>query len=120
MTKKQFVVVEGERDGSQFATEVVLLNPDGTPWSPGGGGDVSVTWADVSGKPATFTPSEHTHDIADVTGLQDELDGKASKVNQGQASMLENGTDTAGRPWAAKDIADYVNAQIAAAIGAGE
>ena len=58
--------------------------------------------------------------IDDVEGLADALAGKASKVNQGQASMLEEGTDTAGRPWSAKDIADYVQAQIATAIGAGE
>lgn len=44
-----------------------------------GGGDepVTVTWANVSGKPSTFTPSAHTHVIEDVTGLQAELDGKA-------------------------------------------
>ena len=80
----------------------------------------AVAWGDVAGKPTTFAPSEHTHEIADVTGLQDALDAKAGKVNQGQYSMLETGTDTAGRPWAAKDIADYVNAQIAAAVGASE
>ena len=82
--------------------------------------DITVAWGDVTGKPSAFAPAAHTHEIADVTGLQDALDAKAGKVNQGQYSMLEAGTDTAGRPWAAKDIVDYVNAQIAAAVGASE
>lgn len=48
-----------------------------------GGGDepVTVTWANVSGKPSTFTPSAHTHVIGDVTGLQGELDSKADSAD---------------------------------------
>ena len=38
----------------------------------------AVTWGNVSGKPSTFTPSSHTHTIANVTGLQTALDGKAA------------------------------------------
>lgn len=38
----------------------------------------SVTWDNVSGKPSTFSPSSHTHTIANVTGLQTALDGKAA------------------------------------------
>lgn len=34
------------------------------------------TWTEVSGKPATFSPSTHTHPISEVTGLQTALDGK--------------------------------------------
>lgn len=34
------------------------------------------TWANLSGKPTTFTPSAHSHVIGDVTGLQSALDGK--------------------------------------------
>lgn len=34
------------------------------------------SWNNLAGKPATFTPSAHTHAIADVTGLQAALDGK--------------------------------------------
>lgn len=36
----------------------------------------SVAWGDITGKPTTFTPSAHTHAIADVIGLPDALDGK--------------------------------------------
>lgn len=33
-------------------------------------------WTDITGKPATFTPSTHSHAIADVTSLQAALDAK--------------------------------------------
>jgi hypothetical protein len=33
----------------------------------GGGGPTSVTWADVTGKPATFAPSAHTHTAAQIS-----------------------------------------------------
>jgi hypothetical protein len=36
------------------------------------------SWNDLEDKPTTFPPSEHTHAIADVTGLQSLLDGKAA------------------------------------------
>ena len=38
----------------------------------------SVTWNDVTGKPTEFTPSTHSHTIAQVTGLQAALDDKAA------------------------------------------
>jgi hypothetical protein len=41
----------------------------------------TIPWTDISGKPATFPPSAHTHVIADVTGLQTALDGKAASVH---------------------------------------
>lgn len=37
-----------------------------------------VPWSGVTGKPSTFTPSTHNHDIDDVTGLQSALNGKLS------------------------------------------
>jgi len=37
----------------------------------------AVAWADITGKPATFAPSAHSHAIADTTGLQAALDAKA-------------------------------------------
>lgn len=36
------------------------------------------TWGEVTGKPTTFTPSAHSHSIAEITGLQTALDGKAA------------------------------------------
>ena len=46
-------------------------------YSLSGGGGGSTTWANVTGKPEAFPPEAHTHSIANVTGLQDALDGKA-------------------------------------------
>jgi hypothetical protein len=37
----------------------------------------STSWNDITGKPATFTPSSHSHTIADVTGLQTELNNRS-------------------------------------------
>lgn len=39
------------------------------------------SWNDLEDKPTTFPPSEHTHQITDVSGLQDALDSKVSSVN---------------------------------------
>lgn len=43
-------------------------------------------WDDIEGKPSEFPPAAHTHEISQVTGLQDALDntGKVKSVN-GQA-----------------------------------
>ena len=38
----------------------------------------NVSWSAISNKPANFTPSAHSHGIADITNLQRELDSKAS------------------------------------------
>ena len=38
---------------------------------------LAVTWTTITGKPATFSPSVHSHAIADTTGLQAALDSKA-------------------------------------------
>ena len=46
------------------------------PQGPAGAAGASA-WADITGKPSTFAPSAHTHAIADTTGLQAALDGKA-------------------------------------------
>lgn len=53
----------------------------------GGGGGGPVAWADVTGKPSTFTPSAHTHPTSDVTGLDTALAGK-----QPLATVLTNTT----------------------------
>ena len=46
--------------------------------SVSGEGGGSTDWADITNKPSTFTPSAHSHVIADVTGLQTALNGKAA------------------------------------------
>jgi hypothetical protein len=39
---------------------------------------IVTTWEGLTGKPSTFPPSTHSHVIADVTGLQTAIDGKAA------------------------------------------
>lgn len=58
---------------SQYVTSVNGETPD-----INGAVEVVTDWADITSKPSTFTPSAHTHAIADVTGLQGELDLKAT------------------------------------------
>lgn len=45
------------------------------------GGSVTVTWSDVEGKPSTFPPESHTHTIAQVDGLQTEIDNIKSRLD---------------------------------------
>lgn len=53
------------------------------------------SWNDLEDKPTTFPPSEHTHQIADVSGLQDSLDSKVSSVNgQTGTVTIPNATAT--------------------------
>lgn len=49
----------------------------------------SVPWSGVTGKPSTFTPSAHTHTIANITGLQNALNGKA---NSSHTHSIDNVT----------------------------
>lgn len=46
-----------------------------TQWLDAAAGGAT-SWEALTGKPSTFTPSAHTHAIADTTGLQAALDGK--------------------------------------------
>ena len=86
MTKKQFVVVpDGEADPTQFLGQVVLVDEDGQPWSPGSGESSPVAWGDVTGKPSTFPPATHSHEIADVTGLEARLAAIEAALEGGEA-----------------------------------
>lgn len=67
----------------------------------------ALTWTDISGKPTTFPPSSHTHAIADTTGLQTALDGKAASSH---THVKANITDFAHTHLMA-DITDYVPPQ---------
>jgi len=56
--------------------KVYRLEPDLTAWVEFKSGASS--WSELEGKPAEFPPSAHPHAVADVTGLQAALDGKAT------------------------------------------
>ena len=52
----------------------------------------AVPWSGVTGKPSTFTPSGHTHTIANITNLQSTLDGKAASSHNHSAANITSGT----------------------------
>lgn len=69
-------------------TALVEYSTDGSVWKTiaggsGSSGTGSVSWNDVTGKPETFPPDDHNHEISDVNGLQDALDnaGAVKTVN---------------------------------------
>lgn len=49
-------------------------------------------WSEVTGKPLSFPPSTHTHQIGDTTGLQDALD---AKVGNSDPRLSDSRTPTA-------------------------
>lgn len=58
-----------------------------------GGGILNATWDNLSGKPATFPPSPHTHPIGEVIGLQDRLDeADGTKLNQATIKLVRKST----------------------------
>lgn len=50
-----------------------------------------VPWSGVTGKPSSFTPSTHTHDIDDVSGLQSALNGKLSTTGTAAKATADSG-----------------------------
>jgi hypothetical protein len=54
-------------------------------------------WDSVSGKPSTFPPATHTHTVADTTGLQVALDGKAATSHTHPLSQLTQSSATPGQ-----------------------
>lgn len=71
-------------------------------------------WAGITGKPTSFTPSTHSHSIAQVTGLQTALDAKAPL-----ASPALTGSPTAPTATAGTNTTQIATtAFVASAIGA--
>jgi len=77
-----FLICVAAGDNPETMAEGDWLVSNGTSWvavtySSGSAG--SVDWNNVENKPdfdATYAPIDHTHEIADVNGLQDALDAK--------------------------------------------
>ena len=81
---------------------------------PGGGEAVDVAWADVTGKPSTFPPATHTHVVADVTGLQDALDGKQASGSYAAATHTHVVADVTGLQAIINDLTSRIEALEAA------
>lgn len=75
-------IVVNVTDPGSYAVSVEGATPTTATVSNGGSVTVSmpgadVAWGDLVGLPAEFPPEDHVHEIAEVTGLQAALDGKA-------------------------------------------
>lgn len=110
---KQWIGTQAEYDalGSWDAYTFYSITDAETPSTPGDGG--TVAWDDVTGKPATYPPSAHTHTTAQVTGLDTALAAKAPLV-----SPYFTGTPTAVTASVGNDSTQlattaFVNAEIA-------
>lgn len=55
----------------------------------------AVTWEDITGKPTEFAPSPHTHEIADVIGLEATLEAIADSIPATQIQSDWNQTNNA-------------------------
>jgi len=74
----------------------------------------AVPWSGITSKPTSFTPSSHSHSIAQVTGLQTALDAKAPL-----ASPALTGSPTAPTATGGTNTTQIATtAFVAAAIGA--
>lgn len=74
----------------------------------------AVPWSGITGKPTSFTPSSHSHSIAQITGLQTALDAKAPL-----ASPALTGSPTAPTATVGTNTTQIATtAFVAAAIGA--
>ena len=87
------------------------------------GSATSVPWSGVTGKPSTFTPSAHTHAIANVTGLQTALDSKAASTHthtkdQVGLGNVDNTADSAKNVAMATKLQTYKNDSTTETYGA--
>lgn len=55
------------------------ISPDNLPES----GPVSISWANVSGKPSTFPPAAHTHTMSDITDYEEITDDEIDDIIAG-------------------------------------
>jgi len=55
--------------------------------SGGGGTATSIDWQNIQNKPSNYPPSQHTHSISDVTGLQNNLTTLSSNISTTQSNL---------------------------------
>jgi hypothetical protein len=85
--------------------KVWKLADDLSAWTEFVTGSASVAWSAITDKPSTFAPSAHTHSVADVSGLQTQLDGKQAAGSYAAASHTHTSSQ----------VTDFAAAVIAAA-----
>lgn len=93
-------------------------SPAGWEWVSDGSG-ATVDWSEITGKPTTFTPSAHTHVIANVTGLQSALDGKALVGAVGSSGLTMTSARLLGRSTAATGAVEEITIGSGLSLTAG-
>ena len=78
----------------------------------------AVHWSGITGKPTSFTPSSHSHSIAQVTGLQSALNGKSSLTSPAFGGTTTAPTASTGTNTTQIATTGFVAAAIAALIDA--
>jgi len=103
-----------EDDGSGGFTERHIAKTPAELNATTGG---TIAWADVTGKPSTFTPSTHSHAESDVTNLTTDLADKVPLQRFSRMSTIEN---DCLRSTVATGFAPFLSAVIASGtIAAG-
>lgn len=76
----------------------------------------NLSWSNLNGKPSSFPPSSHGHAIAEVTGLQNALDGKQPAGNY---ALLDgtNKVPAALLPSYVDDVLEFGNLASFPAVG---
>ena len=66
LTPEQRATLKGDKGEQGPQGEQGPAGPKGEPGPPGEGAS---TWEDIAGKPTTFTPAVHSHEVGDINGL---------------------------------------------------
>jgi len=62
--------------------------------SGGGGTATSIDWQNIQNKPSNYPPSQHTHSISDVTGLQNNLNTLSNNIATTQSNLQTHIADS--------------------------
>ncbi len=90
-----------------FSSSGTVSDSSGRVYSPGN----KPAWGDVTGKPATYAPSGHTHTASQITDLSSLLNAKLSLSGgtmTGNITMTTGDSDHRGIYWGSGDAEAYV------------
>lgn len=108
-----FLICVAAGDVPETMAEGDWLVSNGTSWVPityASGSAGSIDWNNIENKPdfdATYAPIDHTHDIDDVDGLQDALDGLSASDHTHVFNDIVNDAD--GSAYADKTLKEALD-----------